>query len=250
MTEKYTTSEDESAILALAFAPGERPDAEAIASLSTRAGLVMPFAISHIGTDADSWVELLSGGLTFDCRGLAPGAAASPAGGASLLGLAEVPTGEVITLEPSPHLAEGRGLLPVVRAMAGLGVGLCQLPGIRGVYWRPAHCWMTVKYFVGVVEEWLKGGPFPALGLTSLRHASDGGMVSVGLDYLIGQELHFSPNRKLAPAAAARIAVRLVNDLVSAGPLLRTAHLRGPEGELIEVQPGVEGHELQVTVTL
>ncbi len=134
--------------------------------------------------------------------------------------------------------------------MAGLGVGLCQLPGIRGVYWRPAHCWMTVKYFVGVVEEWLKGGPFPALGLTSLRHASDGGMVSVGLDYLIGQELHFSPNRKLAPAAAARIAVRLVNDLVSAGPLLRTAHLRGPEGELIEVHPSVEGHELQVTVTL
>lgn len=251
VTENYTTSfEDEGAILAFAFAPGQRPDAEAIVALAARDGLIMPFAVSHIGIETDSWVELLSGGLTFDCRGLAPGSFSQPATGAALLGLAEVPSGEVVTLEPAPHLAEGRGLLPVVRALVGVGTALCQLAEVNGVYWRPAHCWMTARYFAGVVEEWLKGGAFPALGLTSLRHAPDGGMISVGLDYLIGQELHFVPNRRLAPAAAARIAVRLVNDLVSTGPLLRLAHLRGPEGEWIEVQPSPEGRELRVTVTL
>lgn len=108
---------------------------------------------------------------------------------------------------------------------------------------------MAPKYFAGVVREWLKGGPFPGLGLTSLRHGEGGTMVSVGLDYLIGQELLFAPNRRLSPAALARIAVRLVNDLVSSGPLQRPATLRGPEGEWIEVVPTRDGRQLQVTVT-
>lgn len=74
-------------------------------------------------------------------------------------------------------------------------------------------------------------------------------MVSVGLDYLIGQELFFPANRKLAPAALVRIAVRLVNDLVTSGPLLRNAEWTGPEGELVAVEPIGSGNELRVTVT-
>lgn len=250
MTEKSTTiSESQGAILALAFNSGQRPDAEALVDLSARDGKAMPFAVSHIGAGPDSWVELLTGGLSFDCRGLAPGYYSVPEKGAALLGLAQVPVGEVITIEPASYLAEGRGLLPIVRALSGLAAELCRLPGVTGVYWRPAHCWMTPKYFSGVVGEWLKGGPFPGLGLTSLRHAEGGAMVSVGLDYLIGQELHFEPNRKLAPAAVARIAVRLVNELVGSGPLQRSAQLRGPEGELVEVQPSPDGRLLRVSVT-
>lgn len=250
MTENSATiSESQGAILALAFNSGQRPDAEALVDLSTRGGKAVPFAVTHIGAGRDSWVELLAGGLSFDCRGLAPGDYSVPEKGAALLGLAEVPVGEVITLAPAPHLAEGRGLLPIVRALAGLGAELSHLTGANGVYWRPAHCWMTPKYFSGVVEEWLKGGPFPGLGLTSLRHAEGGAMVSVGLDYLIGQELHFEPNRRLAPAAVARIAVRLVNDLVASGPLQRPFQLHGPEGELVEVRPSPDRRLLRVSVT-
>ena len=250
MNKQYiTSSEGSGAILALAFAPGQRPDAEALVALSAQAGMLVPFAVTHIGAESDCWAELLTGGLAFDCRGLAPGGFTSPETGAALLGLAEAPAGEVITIEPAEHLAAGRGLLPVVRALAGLGAQLCQLPGVQGAYWQPAHCWMTPKYYAGVVREWLAGGPFPGLGLTSLRHAANGGMVSVGLDYLIGQELHFQPNRKLPPAAVARIAVRLVNDLVGAGPLQRGAQVKGPDGELVEIEPSPDGRELRVVVT-
>lgn len=250
MTENFATiSEGPGAILALAFNSGQRPDAEALVDLAAQDGKTMPFAVTHIAAGSDNWVELLTGGLAFDCRCLAPEAHTAPEKGATLLGLADVPAGEVITLEPAPHIAEGRGLMPIVRALAGLGAELCLLPGVTGVYWRPAHCWMTPKYFAGVISEWLKGGPFPGLGLTSLRHAEGGAMVSVGLDYLIGQELHFEPNRRLAPAAIARIAVRLVNDLVTSGPLQRPAQLRGPEGELVEVRPSPDGRQLQVSVT-
>lgn len=249
MTENNSIiSEDKGAILALSFNSGQRPDAQALVALAAQGAAVMPFAVTHIAAEPDVWVELLTGGLPFDCRGLAPGRCGVPENGAALLGLAEVPSGEVITLEPAPHLAEGRGLMPVVRALAGLATELCQLPGVTGVFWYPARCWMTPKYFIGVVQEWLKGGPFPGLGLTSLRHAEGGAMVSLGLDYLIGQELHFEPNRKVHPAAMARIAVRLVNDLVASGPLVRPAQLRGPEGELVEVQPAPDGRVLRITV--
>lgn len=250
MTENYATvSQGDGAVLALAFASGKRPDAGALVALSGQGGLATPFAVTHIAPEADSWAELLTAGLAFDCHGLMPGRFLAPEPNAALLGLAEAPSGEVIGLQPAPHLAEGGGLLPVVRALAGLGAQLCQLPGVQGVYWRPAHCWMASKYFTGVIAEWLKGGPFPGLGLTSLRHAGDGAMVSVGLDYLIGQELFFPANRKLAPAALARIAVRLVNDLVTSGPLLRDAEWTGPEGELVAVEPVGSGNELRVTVT-
>lgn len=255
MTDKFANiSEGKSAFLALAFNAASRPDAEALAALSAQEGLLTPFAVTHIGQDAESWVELLTSGLAFDCRGLAPSGPPVTSGfripenEAALLGLAEAPAGEIIVIEPAPHLVEGRGLLPIVRALTGLAAELCKLPGVSGVYWRPAHCWMKPRYFAGVVQEWLKGGPFPGLGLTSLRHAEGGAMVSVGLDYLIGQELYFEARRGLAPAAVARIAVRLVNDLVASGPLQRPAQLRGPEGELIEVQPSADGRRLHVSV--
>lgn len=245
--ENSNVGPGESAILALAYTPGMRPTVDALVALASLADLKVPFTVSHISEDA-RWMELLASGLTFDCQGLAPGKAAPHPGKAALLALPDDPVGEVIALEPAPHLAEGGGLLPVVRVLAGLGAQLASMPGILGVYWRPAHCWINPKYFIGVIHEWLRGGAFPALGLTSLQRARDGAIVSVGLDYLIGQELFFPPNRRLAPAAIARIAVRLVNDLVATGALQQPLDLTGPEGERVNVQPILGGRQLQVTV--
>lgn len=107
---------------------------------------------------------------------------------------------------------------------------------------------MAPKYFCGVMEDWLDGGAFPALGFTSLHREADGGMVSVGLDYLIGQELRFLPDRRLIPAAIARMAVRLIHQLVESGPLRSITEFVGPEGERVQVTPVNRGRLLQVTV--
>lgn len=221
---------------------------EALAGLVAAGEMATPFTLSHIASDPEHWVELLAAGLTYDCRGLAPGAPASWPGAGALLGLHEPPPGETITLQPSPHLAEGRGLLPVVRVIAGLGAQLADLPGLVAVHWNPARCWMAPKYFCGVVADWLSGGAFPALGLTSLQRGSDGTMVTAGLDYLIGQELRFEPDRKLVPAAVARIAVRLIHDLVETGPLRREGEFTGPEGEVLRVEPVRQGRQLKVSL--
>lgn len=235
-------------VLALLFANGERPGLDGLTSLAGRPLDLMPFALSHIPDAGENWAELLCAGLTFDCRGLQPGEPAAAPGPGALLGLHEPPVGEAITLQPSPHLAEGRGMLPIVRVLAGLGAQIGQLPGLTAVHWGPARCWMAAKYFRGVVGDWLAGGAFPALGLTSLQRERDGAMVSAGLDYLIGQELRFEPDRRLVPAAVARIAVRLIHSLIESGPLAAPADYVGPEGELLHVEPIRRGRQLKVTV--
>lgn len=177
------------------------------------ASLSVPFALSHVPVGNENWVELLAAGLTCDCHGLAPVGGATHPGDGAPLGLDEPPAGEVVTLQPAPHLAEGAGLFPVVRILTGPGAQLARLPGLLAVYWYPSRRWMAPKYFCGVIEAWLAGGPFPPLGLTSLRRECDGVRVSAGLDFLIALELHFQPDRRLVPAAAAKIAVRLIDDL-------------------------------------
>lgn len=236
------------AVLSLVFAPGQRPTLDHLADLALRDSAVQRFAISHIPSETAAWAELLAAGLTFDCRGLEPGDPAQHPGRGALLGLHDIPPGEAISLEPAPHLAEAPGMLPIVKVLAGVGAELAQLPGLTGAYWQPAKCWMAPKYFRGVVAEWLGGGAFPALGLTSLQRESDGAMVSAGLGFLIGQELRFEADRRLVPAAVARIAMRLIHELIETGPLGSTAELLGPEGERLLVEPIRAGQQLRVKV--
>lgn len=235
-------------ILSLVFARGQRPDGDAIAAIGAVAGGAGAFSISHRPDPDEGWLELLSSGLTFDCLGLAPGEAGRlPAHGA-LLGLDSQPSGEVVALKPGDHIAAGRGLLPVVRVLAAIGVRLAALPGVEAVCWQPAGSWMEPTYYRRVVGDWLDGGAFPALGLTSLRRESNGAMVSLGLSLLIGQELRFEPERTLSAGAVARISVRLIHELISNGPLSEPKEFAGADGEVLLAVPVREGEQLRVMV--
>ena len=241
----------DSPVLSLIFADGQRPDVAALAALAEASLQRAPgsrFAISHLPPPAEGWAELLASGLTYDCAGLAPAVpAATPVGGA-LLGLEQQPVGEAISLSPGPHLAEAMGMLPVVRVLAGLGAQLAGLPSAAAVCWNPARCWMPSAYFCKVVDNWLADGPFPALGLTSLERESDGSIASVGLALMTGQELRFSPDAKLVPADIARIAVRLIHALIETGPLTAQHTFVGPDRETLLVTPSMRGTQLDVTI--
>jgi hypothetical protein len=236
------------AVLTLIFAKGRRPAADAIAALQQQGGEGLVFAISHQPAPGEGWLELLARGMTFDCRGLAPGQSAPFPEAGTLLGLDRAPPGEALALLPGPHLAEARGLLPVVRVLAGLGAELAGLPGVLAVCWNPAGSWMAPDYFRKTMFDWLGGGAFPALGLTTLRRERNGAMVSQGLGLLIGQELRFEPDPTLAPAQAARIAVRLINELVESGPVVEAGELVGPDGEALLAVPVREGSQIRVMV--
>ncbi len=230
------------------MAKGQRPNAEAIAALQQNGGSGLDFTISHRPAEGEGWVELLARGMTFDCRGLVPAAAAPMPLPGTLLGLEKQPPGEALVLLPGPHLAEGRGLLPVVRVLAGLGAALAQLPGVQAVCWNPAGSWMGADYFRKVALDWLGGGAFPALGLTTLKRERNGAMVSQGLELLIGQELRFEPDPELTPAQVARIAVRMIHELVERGPLNEADEFSGPGGEPLLAVPVRDGSQLRVMV--
>lgn len=234
--------------LSLVFAPGQRPAAGVIADHLCLPDAALPAAtVSHAPADGH-WIELLSSGLTFDCAGLAPGpAAALPPAGAAI-GMSGNPGGEAITLAPGPHLSGGAGLLPVLRIMAGLGARLAGLPGLLAVIWSPAGTWVEPATFVRAITAWLGGGAFPALALTGLERESNGAMVTRGLGLLCGQELRIEPDRRLEPAAIARIAVRLIHDLITVGPIERELDLAGPAGEALLAVPVRGGNEVRILI--
>lgn len=246
--DKPHTGAATGAILSLVFEPGRRPDAASLLALGDGDGPGTRFTITHMAPAEDGWVELLASGLTFDCAGLAggPPGTAPPAG--TLLGLLDAPAGETLTLAAGPHLDDAPGMQPVIRTLAGIGVRLCTLPGVLSAVWRPAQAWMTPVYFQKVVGKWLAGGPFPALGLTTLERAGDGAIYTRGLALMTGQELRFSPDARLGAADVARIAVRLVHALIDADPVVDAHQFTGPDGETIDVAPMADPGWLRVSV--
>ena len=211
-----------------------RPDADAIRALAAASGKVVSFSISHQPKDHPYWVELLALGLTFDLRGLAPGIAAQVAAPAHAFGLpmAEARGLEGMVLRTGPHLASAGSLMPIVRTMGALGCELAALPGLMGIGWEPAGTIMASDYFRTTVGAWLDGGAFPALGFTALARSPSGAMRSVGLGFFLGHEIELAPRAGESPADAARLAVRLIHDLVQNGAYTPGDHV-GPGGEAL-----------------
>lgn len=231
--------------LCLVFAPGTRPDLRALQLLSEHRAA---FSISHHGANAD-WAEILSNGLTFDCTGLAPGPDEPQPPVGTPVGLRSMPAGEVIALAPGPHLVGAAGLLPVLQAIARLGVELAALPGVKALVWSPAASWVAPELFRRSIGDWLAGGAFPGLALTSLERERNGAMVSRGLHLLIGQEVRFEPDKRLPSAAMARLAVRLIHELVQSGPLMFERDFKGPEGEHLLAVPVRDGTQIRILLS-
>lgn len=225
----------------LLFAPGERPDASAIARLAeTTSAFSISLDPAEGAGDGGNWLELLDHGLTFDLRGLAPGPAAAAPPRSHEFGLPDdfdAVRMQAVTLQPGPHLAEGSAMLPVVRSLAGLTAALAALPGVRAVAWHAARSWCSTGHFRDSVHRWLEGGPFPGLGLTALVSMPDGGMQSQGLALFTGQELRLEPELAKDRAAAAKTGLRLLHWLVEHGSVTGPESLPGPDGVPLRLEP-------------
>lgn len=186
--------------------------------------------------DGDNWLELLVDGMTFDLRGLAAGERLSRPAIAHRFAIPAQIEGasvEVLGILPGPHIADGAHTLPVVRTHLALGAELSeQIPGVAALCWAPARTAMGKPYFARAVESWLKGGPFPALGLTGIAAPADGSLRSEGLAFLTGQEIELAPDLSVNRIAATRLYVRIVHELVALGklahPLEMTVEGAGP----------------------
>jgi hypothetical protein len=137
-------------------------------------------------------------------------------------------------------------MMPVIRAMAGLAANLCALKGLVAVAWHPARSCIGPRYFTSIIGNWLEGGVFPGLGLVGLTTVADGGIQSEGLAFFTSQELRIEPELTEDRAAAAKIAVRLIDRLVDHGPLTSADDVAGPEGRPLRVEPSTNGRFVRV----
>jgi hypothetical protein len=244
--------------VSLLFAAARRTDAEAIRQLAEKQGgfsISFDPAAESGGEPAEPrdaglcWLELVANGLTYDIVGLAPGPRAEPPPCVHGYGLAaglEAPTLEALTIRPGPHLAGGHTMAPVTRTLAWLGASLASLDGVEAVAWHPARSWCAADFFREGVTRWIEGGVFPALGLTALAVAPDGGMQSEGLALFIGQELRIEPELTADKAGAAKIGVRLIDRLVEGGRVDAPQRLNGPDGLPLRLEPSANGRFVRV----
>jgi hypothetical protein len=231
-------------VLSLFFDPAARPGAPAIRALEAEGHDFVvshdPAAVAGRETGEGDWLELLANGLTFDLLGLAPGPAYAPGPFRHRFGLPdsfEPQACKALALQPGPHLSGGWAMLPVVRSQVGLATRLCALPGAVAVGWAPARCLSSVEHFLGHVRRWLEGGVFPALGLTALSQIHDGALHSEGLAFFTGQELRIEPELAADKAGAAKLALRLVDELVRRGRVTQPERIGVPQMGFLRIAP-------------
>lgn len=200
--------------------------------------------------EANSWLELLVDGLTFDLVGLAPGPGISVPECEFRIDFDSdiAPRDhELIGLAPGPHLTGGANSLFVARAMAGLACDLANhFERIAGYYWLPSRSVTGAGFFRSTIAAWLDGGPFPALGMSGFRILGDGGVQSVGLEFFTGQEVRIPPLATGDATAATRLGMRIVHHLAMRGPLSKAESLVGPDGTNLLLEPAEDGRLILV----
>lgn len=205
----------------LQFAAGARPDAATIAQALSESVIRRPLVhVTHGAPGVEGWCELAISGMSFDVTGLAPASGQAMELVETHYGFGSeqaVEDREAVAIAPGPHLASAGGKLPVVRAMCDIAARLCQTLAVQAVGYAPAGTLMTPAYFTDSVGRWLRDGPFPAQGLTSLTLSNDGSVRSRGLAHIIGQELQLQPRPGETADEAVALAARLVDRLVRDG---------------------------------
>lgn len=201
--------------------------------------------MSEVGTDAvvqdETWVELLREGLTFDLHGLADGPSLPVPDIVHRFDFSAATASaelEALSIALGPHLSGGERSMPVLRGLLGLARDLTRhFEDLLAVYWQPSGSAIGRRFFESVTTAWLEGGAFPALGLTAFDVTDDGALQSVGLALWIGQELRIEPPLTADKAAATRLAVRLVNQLVIVGGLEESERIIAPDGTRLVMRP-------------
>ena len=231
------------ATVSVSFDPAEKPPLKAIDAHSIATDGVPEFS-EH------QWIELVHSGLTFDLRGLVPPPGVLIPETEYLVDFSQRPSKskyEAIELVPGAHLSGGERTLPVLKAMFALARDLVHhFEGIEAVAWAPSKSVIGRRFFESTVTAWVEGGAFPALGLTAFRETMDGGLQSVGLDYLIDQELRIEPSLAVDKVAATRLGVRLINQLILVGRVTEGEYVIAPDGQRLRVEPSENGKFVRV----
>ena len=244
--------------LFLLFAPGRRPDRVELHQLIHRIAKEGSGQI-HVSHDPGedevgdaveaAWLELVVDGLTFDCLGLQPGPAlhcGEPRHNFEI-GADEVGNAEAVALVPGPHLAGAGNTIPVVRTMVRIGAVLSEhLPHLIGFFWEPSKSLIGKTYFSNVCNQWIDGGPFPALGLTGIVADDNGAVRSDGLEFFTEQEVVVQIKDFKDRVKASQLVLRIVDALVGQEKVKRNIQILGSDQTPLTLAPSKDGSVVRV----
>lgn len=234
---------DDCETVSIAFDPAEKPRLRIVDDEDPNSGAASPVSGPH-------WIELVTRGVSFDLCGIAPSEPILPPKTNYAFDVDRTLSEsslETLELFPGAHLSGGEKTIPILKAMFGLCRDIVHhFPAAEAVVWSPAQSIIGRRFFESTITAWVDGGAFPALGLTAFRETMDGGLQSVGLNYLIGQELRIEPALAADRVAATRLGIRLINQLVMVGRVSEREWVIAPDGRRLCVEPSENGKYVRV----
>lgn len=194
--------------------------------------------------------ELVLDGFTFDLffDPVTPGHMYSRYGNAQDSAAAGfMSSGCALVLVPGPHLAGSEGMLLIVRTQWALAARLAaQLPQIAGAGWPPSANVLGAEPFIAAAEGWAQGGPMPLAGLITFHPVLGNALHSAGLAHFTSQEVRLEPELAALGDDATRLGQQIAQMLMHRGPLREAEQFTSPGGEIIRLEPSVNGRFVRV----
>lgn len=196
------------------------------------------------------WLELQSGGLTYDLSGLAPGEPICLPQVDNWLGVPETERAErlrCVGLALGPHVRGGQGVVPVLRGLLGIAAKLsAHFAECRGACWAASGTFTSREVFIDLVEHWLGGGAFPAQLFATFSQGTEGALESRGLAYFTGQEIRIEARSTADREQAIMLGLRIVGQLAYRGPVLESEQSMTPDGTPVQLEPSKDGKIIRV----
>ena len=106
-----------------------------------------------------------------------------------------------------------------LRALAGVALAAGACGDLSAVGWTGASTLMGGEFFTIAAGRWLDGGAFPVPGLIALFVGPAGNICSFGLETFAGHEIAVAGDMGMDRSQQAKLAIRVIDHVVRAGPL-------------------------------
>ncbi len=146
-------------------------------------------------------------------------------------------------------LISGKHLPEINRRLLSLGQWIGDSLGATAAAWLPARRVTSFAWFDEAVNQYLDGGPFPALFQASVSEVRRGYFITIGLDYLTGQEIHLITPDNYDLARVTRHLTRIIDSIFTHGKIVKPTRSEGlDESETLIYTPRTDLTEVHIEI--
>ncbi|QJB68427.1 hypothetical protein [Parasphingorhabdus halotolerans] len=147
------------------------------------------------------------------------------------------------------NIKSGKHVATINRALLKLAILTGDIVNATHVSWLPARHNIDFGFFVEAANDYIAGGPVPALIQVAVNKSSDGALHTTGLDYFCGQEVVFQAPPDFPENESIKRLVRIAHDLATNGPIDNAIETSGLDvDETIRFQPSGDSKHLSVEI--